>query len=93
MKDVTILPIKVMPSASQTAIAGWLGDTLKIRVQAPPERGKANAAVLKLMARTLSIPLESITLLQGETSPQKILSIQDLTLDQIQQKIPPHPPQ
>ncbi len=39
------LDLKVVPKSSRDCIAGWLGDALKVRVRAPAERGKANAAV------------------------------------------------
>ena len=45
---VTRLTVKVVPGASSSAIAGWLGDSLRMRLSAAPERGKANAAVEKL---------------------------------------------
>ena len=50
------LPIKVVPASSRDCIAGWLGDTLKVRVGAPAERGKANAAAERLVAEALGIP-------------------------------------
>ena len=42
------LEVKVVPGASRSEVTGWLGDSLKIRVAAPPERGKANAAVVRM---------------------------------------------
>ncbi len=45
------LKVKVVPGASRTQLSGWLGDMLKVRVSAPPEKGKANAAVEALLAR------------------------------------------
>ena len=50
------LPIKVIPGSSRNCIAGWLGDTLRVRVTASPERGKANAAVESLLSETLGLP-------------------------------------
>ncbi|MGE9292806.1 MAG: DUF167 domain-containing protein, partial [Puniceicoccales bacterium] len=47
----TRLAVKVVPSSSRNAPAGWLGEAFKIKVQAPPERGKANKAVTKLLAQ------------------------------------------
>ena len=47
------LRVKVVPGASRDQFAGLLGDRLKIRVAAPPEAGKANAAVLALLGRWL----------------------------------------
>jgi len=44
------LKVKVVPGSSRDQIAGWLGDALKIKVTAPPERGKANEAVIEILA-------------------------------------------
>ena len=44
------LQLKVVPGSSKDEVAGWLGDALKVRVGAPAERGRANAAVEKLVA-------------------------------------------
>ena len=68
-----------MPGASRTQIAGWLGEALKIRVAAKPEKGKANEAVVTLLAETLGVPRASVTLLSGAASPQKIIEISGLS--------------
>ena len=72
------LSLKVIPSSSRDDIAGWLGDTLKIRVTAPPERGKANAAVETLLAGALGIAKKSVRILSGRTSERKIVEISGL---------------
>jgi uncharacterized protein (TIGR00251 family) len=69
------LEIKVVPGASRNQISGWLGDRLKIRVQAPPESGKANKAVQKLLAKELGISPRDITITSGTSSPLKTLEI------------------
>ena len=49
------LQIKVIPSSSKDCIAGWLEDTLKIKVKAPADKGKANKAVVKIIEKSLSL--------------------------------------
>jgi uncharacterized protein len=73
------LRIKVVPGSRSTQIAGPLGDRLKIRISQPPENGKANAAVIQLLAEILKIPLAAITLTQGHTRPEKTLLIHSIT--------------
>ena len=70
------LQVKVVPKSSRTRIAGWVGDRLKIQVSAPPERGKANDAVIAALAEALGIPRARIRILSGESSPLKTLEIQ-----------------
>ena len=82
------LKIKVIPGASRNQISGWLGDRLKIRVQAPPESGKANKSVIKLLSEALDIHRRDITISSGNTSQLKTLNIVNLTSDQLSNKIP-----
>jgi hypothetical protein len=66
------IAVKVVPNASRDRIVGPLGDALKIQVAAPPERGKANEAVAKLLAEALGLSAKSVTLTSGPTSPRKV---------------------
>jgi uncharacterized protein (TIGR00251 family) len=70
------LQLKVVPKASADRIVGWMGERLKIQVQAAPERGRANAAVVGLLAEALGLPRSSIRITAGETSPQKTVQIE-----------------
>jgi uncharacterized protein (TIGR00251 family) len=79
MSAVSRLRLKVVPKASRSSIAGWIGDALKIRVAAAPERGKANSAVIALLASALGISRERIVLVAGETEARKIVEIRGLS--------------
>lgn len=52
-----------------------MGDRLKVQVTAAPERGKANAAVIEVLAKALGIPKSAIRLTAGQTSPLKTVEI------------------
>jgi len=71
------LKVKVVPGSSRDCIVGWLGDELKIRISAAPEKGKANKAVIKLLEKALAVPKGSINLDSGSTNPHKIFSIDE----------------
>jgi uncharacterized protein (TIGR00251 family) len=73
-----ILPVKVVPKSSRNRVAGWMGDALKVCVTAPPEKGKANAAVKALLAEKLGIPKESVCIVAGHASPRKTVEIDGL---------------
>ena len=89
MKPETVdLNIKVIPSSSRDSIAGWLGDSLKIKVRAPPEKGRANKAVIGLLAKQLDISTKDITLVSGQTSGLKRLAISVLTRDEVLARLP-----
>jgi uncharacterized protein len=74
------LDVKVTPKASADRIQGWVEDeqgarVLKIAVTAPPEDGKANKAVIALLAKRLKLPKSAIEFASGETSRRKTLLI------------------
>lgn len=77
-EQVTRLSLKVVPGASSSGIAGWLGDSLKVRVKAPAESGRANAAVQGLLAAALGVPAHSVILVAGAASPRKVVEIRSL---------------
>jgi uncharacterized protein (TIGR00251 family) len=82
------LQLKVVPGASRSRIAGWLGERLKIQVSAPPERGRANAAVVGLLEDALSLPAGSVRIAAGQGSPLKMVEI-DGPEDQVLRRLPP----
>ena len=69
------LHIKVIPSSSKDCIAGWLEDTLKVKVKAPAEKGKANKAIIKVLEKNLDLPKGSIHITGGTTSSRKVIEI------------------
>ncbi|XOV86593.1 MAG: DUF167 domain-containing protein [Pseudomonadota bacterium] len=76
-----------MPGASSTTIVGWLGDALKIRVAEPAEKGRANAAVVRLLARALAVPESEICIVAGATAARKTVLINSLTLAECRQRL------
>lgn len=70
------LRLKVVPGASRAGIVGWLGSALKVRVTAPPEKGKANAAVSALLAAELGLPPAAVRIVSGGGSPNKVVEIE-----------------
>lgn len=79
--QATLLRIKAIPGAARDAIAGPLGDRLKIRVTAPPEGGKANEAIIKLLASTLGIKRSQITITTGLASAEKTIELEGIDIE------------
>ena len=71
------LNVRVVPRASKDEIMGLLGDALKVRIQAPPIEGKANAYLVKFLSKHWKIPRRDIEILSGETGRNKRLKITD----------------
>ncbi|MBI4438268.1 DUF167 domain-containing protein [Candidatus Uhrbacteria bacterium] len=70
-----ILTVHVKPSARKNAVA-WLDeDTLKVSVTAAPEGGKANRAVIELLAEELSLPKSQIEIVRGLTAKMKHVKV------------------
>jgi uncharacterized protein (TIGR00251 family) len=65
------LRLKIVPGARQDKIAGILGDRLKIQVSAPPENGRANQAVINLLAKTLGLRPADLTIISGLSDARK----------------------
>ena len=74
-KASTRIRLRVVPGSGSTGIVGRYGRAWKIRVAAPPERGKANDAVVRLLARTLGLPARSVTLVSGHGARDKMVEL------------------
>ncbi len=75
-KEETIkLNVKVIPKSSRNEITEATTDHIKIKVTAAPENNKANAAVIKILSKTLKIPKGNIQIIKGEKSTNKIIQI------------------
>ena len=78
-----LIPVKVVPKSSRDRIAGELDGALKINVSAPPERGAANDAVCRLIARTLGIRARQVRVESGHASPRKVIRVCNVTLETV----------
>ena len=74
----TRLKLRVSPGARRPGIAGRHGDAWKVRVSEPPEDGRANEAVLRLLAETLDVPRARVALVSGQSSRDKIVVLDGL---------------
>ena len=69
------IKLYIRPGASETRVEGIYQDRIKIRVSAPPEKGKANKELIKFVAEILSIPKSCIDITSGKTSNYKVIQI------------------
>ncbi len=84
-----VLTVKLTPKASKNEIQGWQddgqgGNILKVSVTAIPEKGKANRALIKLLAKKLKLPASSISIISGETSRIKKVKIDASGMEMLQ---------
>jgi uncharacterized protein (TIGR00251 family) len=79
MSERVFLTVKVVPRAKINAIVGWRTlacDELAVRTTVAPEGGKANAAVIKMLAQSLGVPKTAIELVRGQSSRVKLVSFE-----------------
>jgi uncharacterized protein len=69
------ISIKAVPGARRDEIVGMLGDRLKVRVSAPAEGGKANAAICALIAGALGLKARQVEVVSGHASPEKTVRV------------------
>jgi uncharacterized protein (TIGR00251 family) len=82
------LELKTIPNAPRTALAGWLGNALKVKVHAPALDGRANAALLAFLAAEFSLPPRAVTLVRGAKSRHKVVRLEGVTLAQVKACLP-----
>ena len=80
----TRLKVRVSPGARRPGIAGRHGDGWKVRVAEPPEDGRANEAVLRLLAEALDVPRARVTLVSGHSSRDKIVVLDGVEQEHIE---------
>jgi len=70
------LRIKVLPKSPKNEIIETLADgTLKIRVAAPPEKGKANKELIRFLSKQHNVPKDAISILSGKSDALKLIKI------------------
>jgi hypothetical protein len=78
------ISVWVVPGSSRSVIDGRHGDSLKIRVTSPPERGKANAEVARLLSEVLGA---EVTLRAGMRGRSKVFQVSKTEIDDVRQKL------
>jgi uncharacterized protein (TIGR00251 family) len=71
----TRLRLRVSPGAGRAAIVGRHGDGWKVRVTEAPEHGRANDAVLRLIAAVLAVPRDAVAIVSGHSGRDKIVEL------------------
>jgi uncharacterized protein (TIGR00251 family) len=83
----TRISVKVQPNAGRNEIVGFANGIWKIKIGAPPDKGKANKELIKFLSDILGLRKDSIVVLKGETSHNKIIGIAGLALTEIEKRL------
>lgn len=81
------LRVRVRPRSSRNQVLGYRGDALRLAVTAPPEGGRANEAVISLLAEVLGVARSQVTIARGRTSRDKMVAVESLSPDQVRQRL------
>lgn len=81
------LGLRVAPGARTTRIVGRYGSGWKIAVAAAPERGRANTAIVELLAETLGLKRGAVSVVSGHTGREKIVELTGLAPDEIDRRL------
>ena len=77
-----ILAVRVTPRSRKNEIVGADGEAFRVKLNAPPVEGAANAALCEFLAQALGVRKSAVTLVAGQTSRRKVIRVEGVTLEQ-----------
>ncbi len=86
-RGAVVLRVHVQPGAGRSAVVGRHGDSLKVRVAAPPVDGRANAAAAALIAAALGVKEKAVELVSGERSRVKRYRVVGVDADEVDSRL------
>jgi uncharacterized protein (TIGR00251 family) len=87
-REIRIL-LRVHPNASRNEVVGFSGGVLRVRVAAPPVRGKANKELVAFLSQILGVSKGALTIIHGRASKNKILAIDGMSQEQVMKRLLP----
>ena len=85
--ETTRLAVRLVPRASRDEIVGFEGATLRVRVTAPPVEGRANRALVRLLAKRLGVPRGDVRVVAGQASRQKVVAVDGLDEAELRRRL------
>jgi len=82
-----IFSVRVQPRASQTAIAGVIGDSVKVALAAPPVDGKANEALIRFFAELFGVARSHVEIVSGGASRNKVVRVVGVSLELVRGRL------
>ena len=78
---------KIVPGSSRTTVSGLLGDMVKIRIAAAPEKGKANQGLVAYLAKRLGVKKNAVHVVSGQTNPVKQIHVAGISTGTLLEKL------
>ncbi|MGO9110597.1 MAG: DUF167 domain-containing protein [Thermoguttaceae bacterium] len=85
--DGAILPVRAQPGARRNEVRGLQDEVLKVCVTQAPEKGKANKAIVEVLAKWLGVRKSQIELISGETASQKKFLVREVGHEELSEWI------
>ena len=82
-----VFTAKIVPGSSRTCVCGLLDEMLKIKVSAPPEKGKANKYLLDFLAKQLGVKKNAVSIISGKTIAIKSVQVLGISVEQLSKKL------
>lgn len=79
--------VKVRPKAKRDTLMGVRAGALLVAVTAPPEKGRANQTLIRVLAREFKLPKGSIEIIRGKTSPEKVVRLHGVTQKKLKEHL------
>jgi uncharacterized protein (TIGR00251 family) len=83
----TRVRVRVSPGARRGGVVGRVGEVWKLRVTAPAEGGRANEAVVRLLADTVDVPRRRVSLVSGHTARDKVVELDGVEAAEVERKL------
>jgi uncharacterized protein (TIGR00251 family) len=85
--EATRLHVRVSPGARRAAVVGRHGDGWKVRVAAPPEKGRANDALVHLLADVVAVPRDAVAVVSGHGARDKIVEVTGMAPSEVERRL------
>ena len=82
-----MIPLRVHPNAAANELVGFIDGSLRVKVAAPPVKGKANKELIAFLSKVLGVNKDSLTIVTGHTSRNKVIAIAGLSQTDISQRL------
>ena len=84
---ITNISVKVQPNAGRNQVVGFKNGVCKIKIAAPPDKGKANKEIIIFLSNILGLRKNSINIIKGETSHKKLIVITGVNKEEVNAKL------
>ena len=79
--------MRVTPNSTRNEVAGFADGVLRVKVAAPPVKGKANKELIALLSQTLGVDKSRAIIIHGHTSRSKVIAIDGLSQEEVMKRL------